>query len=90
MFDMTEEFKFLKPSKPKKEDVDGKEIIGNIEKHLDTTRAEDERASFTVLDPAKVTGKDIVALWRAELKRLSDAEKASAVEKAEADKKKET
>jgi len=81
MFDMTEEFKFLKPSKPKTEDVDGKEIIGN---HLDTTRAEDERASFTVLDPAKVTGKDIVALWRAELEKLADAEKA-----AEADKKKE-
>ena len=80
MFDMTEEFKFLKPSKPKTEDVDGKEIIGN----LDTTRAEDERASFTVLDPAKVTGKDIVALWRAELERLADMEKA-----AEADKKKE-
>jgi hypothetical protein len=64
--------------------VDCKEIIGNIEKHLDTTRDEDERASFTVLDPAKVTGKDIVALWRAELKRLADVEKA-----AEADKKKE-
>jgi len=74
---MTEEFKFLKPSKPKTEDV---EIIGNI----DTTRAEDERASFTVLDPAKVTGKDIVAFWRAELERLAGAEKA-----AEADKKKE-
>ena len=72
---MTEEFKFLKPSKPKTEDV---EIIGNI----DTARAEDERASFTVLDPAKVTGKDIVALWRAELERLADMEKA-----AEADKK---
>ena len=80
---MTEEFKFLKPSKQKTEDVDGKEIIGNI----DTTRAEDERASFTVLDPAKVTGKDIVAFWRAELKKLADAEKASAVEEAEADKK---
>ena len=78
---MTEEFKFLKPSKPKTEDV---EIIGNI----DTTRAEDERASFTVLDPAKVTGKDIVALWRAELERLADTEKA-AVEEAEADKKTE-
>ena len=72
----------MKPSKPK---VDGKEIIGNT----DTTRAEDERASFTVLDPAKVTGKDIVAFWRAELKKLADAEKASAVEEAEADKKKE-
>ena len=85
MIDMTEEFKFLKPSKPK---VDGKEIIGNIEKHLDITRAEDERASFTVLDPAKVTGKDIVAFWRAELKRLADAERTAA-EEAEADKKKE-
>jgi hypothetical protein len=30
-----------------------------------------------------------VALWRAELKRLADIEKASAVEEAEADKKKE-
>ena len=86
MFNMTEEFKFLKPSKPK---VDGKEIIGNIEKRLDTTRAEDESASFTVLDPAKVTGKDIVAFWLAEMKRLADAEKASAVEEAETDKKKE-
>jgi hypothetical protein len=63
--------------------VDGKEIVGNIEKH----RSEDERASFTVLDPAKVTGKDIVALWLAELKRLADAEKASDAENAEADKK---
>jgi len=80
---MTVEFKFLKPGKPK---VDGNEIIGNI----DTTRTEGERASFTVLDPAKVTGKDIVAFWRAGLKRLADAENASALEEAEADKKKET
>ena len=50
---MTEEFKFLKPSKPKE---DGNEIIGSI----DSTRVEDERASFTVLDPAKVTAR---ILW---------------------------
>ena len=53
MIDMTEEFKFLKPSKPKE---DGNEIIGSI----DSTRVEDERASFTVLDPAKVTAR---ILW---------------------------
>ena len=84
MFNMTEEFKFLKPSKPK---VDDNEIIGNMEKHLDTTRAEDEMALFTVLDPAKVTGKDIVAFWRAGLERLADAEE-TAVEEAEAGMKK--
>ena len=50
-------------------------------------RTVDKKGNFTVLDPAKVTGKDIVAFWRAELKRLVDAEKASAVEEAEADKK---
>ena len=47
-------------------------------------RTIDKKGNFAVLDPAKVTGKDIVALWRAELERLVDAEKA-----AEADKKKE-
>jgi hypothetical protein len=47
-------------------------------------RTVDKKGNFTVLDPAKVTGKDIVALWRAELERLADMEKA-----AEADKKKE-
>ena len=52
-------------------------------------RTVDKKGNFAVLDPAKVTGKDIVALWRAELERLADIEKASAVEEAEADKKKE-
>jgi len=54
-------------------------------------RTVDKKGNFAVLDPAKVTGKDIVALWRAELKRLADAEKAasSVEEEAEADKKTE-
>ena len=53
-------------------------------------RTVDKKGNFAVLDPAKVTGKDIVALWRAELERLADIEKASAVEEeAEADKKTE-
>jgi hypothetical protein len=41
----------------------------------ESSNEESKRVKFMVLDPKKATGKDIVAFWIAEMKKLADAEK---------------
>lgn len=47
----------------------------------ESNNKETNPVKFTVLDPKKTTGKDIVEFWIAEMGKLADAEKAAAEKK---------
>jgi hypothetical protein len=58
--------------------VNGKKII---ERRLDATHAADEsKVSFTVFDPKKVGGKEIVYFWLLEMEKSSRCREAKKID----------